>query len=157
MTSLALLPPPMSETDNTIVPVRARRGYIETKRYRKDGAVVKAKQHVVGGMGGVYSAKEMEKEMQRVAAEVGASEDDIRIETYARGEAPVEVNPVHRGLAKRWDRPSRPTEVAPSKPFQRVRTQFTGWSPPTPEELEERGWPEEAAKLRAKLAAESKE
>lgn len=142
----------MSDTDNTIIPLRAKRGYIATKRYRKDGQVVNAKQHVVGGMGGVYSAKEMEQEMVRVAKEVGASEDDIRIETYDKGKAPLEVNPVHRGLAKRWDRPSRPTEVTPAKPFQRVRTQFTGWSPPTPEELDAQGWHEEATKLRAKNA-----
>lgn len=137
--------------DNTIIPVRAKRGYIEVKRRRKDGAIVKAKQHVVAGMGGVYSAKEMELEMTRVAKEVGASEDDIRIETYAQGTAPTEVNPTFRGQAKKWQSVDRAVEVT-QRPFQRVRTQFTGWSPPTPEELEEQGWYEEAQKLREKLA-----
>lgn len=146
----------MAETDNTIVPVRAKRGYIETKRYRKDGQIVRSKQHVVGGMGGVYSAKEMEVEMRRVAAEVGASEDDIRIETYERGEAPVEVNPMHRGAPKSFRSTTKAREIV-QKPFQRVRTQFTGWSPPTPEELEAQGWHEEAAKLREKLASAHKE
>lgn len=144
-------------SDNTIVPVRAKRAYIKQKRFRKDGQVVNAKGHMVSGMGGVYSAKEMEGVMREVARESGADERDVVIETYARGEAPVEVNPRHRGLAhdfthKREFDGTLSNQVSPQKQFQRVRTQFTGWSPPTPEELEEQGWFEEAVKLRAKLA-----
>lgn len=79
--------------------VRARSGYIETKRVDKGGRVHKAKTHQVVSQG-MFSAKEMEKEMQRIAADVGASEDQIRIETYRNGEAPIESNPRHRGLGQ---------------------------------------------------------
>lgn len=80
--------------------VRAKVGYIETRRKDKTGRVVKARDHVVSSQG-MFSAKEIEKEMQQVAKEVGASEDQIRIETYRHGDSPLEVNPRHRGLPEK--------------------------------------------------------
>lgn len=77
--------------------VRAKVGYIEVKRRDKGGRVVKARDHVLTSQG-LFSAKELEKEMINIAKEVGASEDQIRIETYNLGEAPIEVNPRHRGI-----------------------------------------------------------
>lgn len=77
--------------------VRAKSGYIEVKRKRKDGKVVKTRQHQVASQG-MFSAKEMEKVMQDVAKDAGVSEDQIRIETYQHGKAPIEANPRHRGI-----------------------------------------------------------
>lgn len=71
--------------------VRAKRGWIETKRKDKAGRVVKARQDPVTGLAGALSGKEMEREMMNIADQVGASYDQIRIETYEHGEAPVEV------------------------------------------------------------------
>jgi hypothetical protein len=76
---------------------RAKNGYLMTKRRRKDGSVVAAKDHMVASQG-MFSAKEMEREMRHVADDVGASYDQIRIETYQHGEAPIEANPRHRGI-----------------------------------------------------------
>lgn len=69
--------------------VRAKRGWIETKKYDKAGRVRKVRQHVVTGLAGAFSGKEMEHEMAKVADETGASHDQIRIETYEQGEAPI--------------------------------------------------------------------
>jgi hypothetical protein len=77
--------------------VRAKNGYIEVKRRDKGGRVVKARDHVITSQG-MFSGKEMETEMRRVAEDVGASEDQIRIETYQLGDAPIEANPRHRGI-----------------------------------------------------------
>lgn len=71
--------------------VRAKRGYIETKRYDKSGRPVKAQVHNVTGLAGAISAKEMERTMMDIADEHGASYDQIRIETYEHGDAPVET------------------------------------------------------------------
>lgn len=71
--------------------VRAKRGYIETKRFNKNGKPVKAQVHNVTGLGGAISGKEMERMMMDIADEHGASYDDIRIETYEHGDAPVET------------------------------------------------------------------
>lgn len=77
--------------------VRAKSGYIAVERKDKGGNVHQEhRAHQVASMG-MFSAKEMEKVMQQVAKEVGASEDQIRIETYEHGESPLEVNPRHRG------------------------------------------------------------
>lgn len=75
------------------LPVRAVRGWIEGKRYDKAGRVVKARLHPVTGLAGGISGKEMEREMQNVADAHGLSYNDIRIETYAEGEAPRQSNP----------------------------------------------------------------
>ena len=76
--------------------VRAKSGYILGKRRDKGGRIHDTKTHQVASMG-MHSAKEMEKVMREVAIDVGASEDQIRIETYQHGESPLEVNPRHRG------------------------------------------------------------
>lgn len=78
--------------------VRAKAGYIATTRIDKAGRVVPARDHIVVAEG-VMTAKEMEKAMRDVARDVGASESDIRIETYRKGESPVDANPRHRGGA----------------------------------------------------------
>ena len=76
--------------------VRAKSGYIEGLRMDKAGRINKTKTHQVAS-NGMHSAKEMESLMREVAADVGASEDKIRIETYKHGESPLEANPRHRG------------------------------------------------------------
>ena len=76
--------------------VRAKSGYIMGKRVDKGGRIHATKTHQVASAG-MHSAKEMEKVMREVAADVGASEDQIRIETYQHGESPLEANPRHRG------------------------------------------------------------
>ena len=85
-----------------IKPTRAKVGYIETRRLNKGGKVVKARDHVLTSQG-MHSAKEMEKEMIKIAKDVGASEDQIRIETFKNGEAPIESNPRHRGLTQKME------------------------------------------------------
>ena len=87
-----------------IDPVRAKTGYLEATRKDKAGRTVKARDHVIVSEG-LYSAKEMERAMIEVAAEVGVDESAIRIETYAKGESPIEVNPRHRGTAKNYEKP----------------------------------------------------
>lgn len=76
---------------------RAKRGWIETTRVRKDGKTVPAKQHMVVSEG-MYSTKEMEKVMQDVAKDVGADSSQIRVEYYNHGDAPIEANPRHRPI-----------------------------------------------------------
>lgn len=71
--------------------VRAKSGWIETTRVRKDGKRVKARQHAVTGLAGKYSAKEMERQMIQIADENGYDHRQIRMETYELGEAPVET------------------------------------------------------------------
>lgn len=71
--------------------LRAKRGYIKVRRFDKAGRVRVARSHVVAGAGGVFSAKEMEREMMKVADQVGASHSDIVVEAYPRGKAPIEV------------------------------------------------------------------
>ena len=71
---------------------RAKRGYIATKRKNKYGKEVPAQDHSVASAG-MFSTQEMEKVMQQVAADVGASEDQIRIEAYPDGKAPIIGNP----------------------------------------------------------------
>ncbi len=83
--------------------LRAKRGYIKTKRYDAAGRVVNARDHTVTGGGGILSAKEMEREMAKVADQVGASPDQVVIEVYGRGEAPIEVGrdrPAQRHINK---------------------------------------------------------
>ena len=78
--------------------VRAKSGYIATTRRDKAGRLVPARDHVVVSEG-VMTAKEMEHAMRDVAHEVGANENDIRVETYQHGQSPIEANPRHRGGA----------------------------------------------------------
>lgn len=101
-------------------PVRAKAGYIEGTRVDKSGRVVKTRDHAVPSKG-LYSGKEMEKVMRDVARDVGADESQIRIETYAKGEAPIEANPIHRGGPKRWERlpDSQAREVRPAAGYDR--------------------------------------
>lgn len=74
--------------------VRAKSGHIKTKRLDKAGRVVEAKDAMTSGLGGSYTAKEMERELMDVCDETGASYDQIVVETYAHGEAPVETDPM---------------------------------------------------------------
>lgn len=122
-----------------INPVRAKSGYIEVERHDKYGKrkPQKTRQHITLGAG-MFSGKEMEKVMQETAKDLGVSEDAIHIETYKKGEAPIEANPRHRGLGHNWDKPvNEATHVPRATKEIRVRTVFSGWEPPTPEELEE--------------------
>ena len=81
--------------------VRAKAGYIATTRKDKAGRTVPAKDHMVVSAG-MMTGKEMEKAMRDVARSVGADESQIRIETYAHGQSPIEANPRHRsGAPKR--------------------------------------------------------
>lgn len=96
-----------------IKPTRAKSGYIEVERKDKYGnrRPQKVRQHIVVG-GGMFSGKEMEHQMREVAQELGVSEDQIRVDTYKNGEAPIETNPRHRGFNQRFEkRPSEPREV----------------------------------------------
>lgn len=79
---------------------RAKKGYIEVQRQSKYGQnkPTNVKQHIVVSEG-MLSSKEMERVMRDVAADAGVSEDQIRIETYQHGEAPIEANPRHRGTS----------------------------------------------------------
>lgn len=116
--------------DNTIVPLRAKSGYLEVTTIDKGGRAHKAKSDIVSGTGGVLSAKEMEKTMIEVAKERGLPEDSVRVETYAPGTAPSEVNPRHRGSGYNFNkRVSEPTEYNP-KPKSYNRKVWGGWSPP---------------------------
>lgn len=125
-----------------VVPLRAKAGYIEVKRRDKGGRIRRAKQHMVVSEG-MYSAKEMEGVMRQVAKEVGASEDQIRIDVYKKGRAPVEANPRHRGRATQFEK--RRGVVQTEQPI-RVRTVFTG-CPSTPEE-----WAEHVAEFERRQA-----
>lgn len=115
------------------MPVRAKSAYVEVERKDKYGERKprKVKQHIDIGAG-MFSGKEMEKIAVEKAKELGVPEDAIKIETYKKGEAPLEVNPRHRGLGHRWSkRPTEATDVTPKKPEIRTRTTFSGWGPGT--------------------------
>lgn len=76
---------------------RAKAGWIATKRYDKGGKVVEGRDALVP-MQGMFDTREAERVMRDVAAEHGADESQIRIEYYDRNrQAPMEVNPRHRG------------------------------------------------------------
>ena len=109
-----------------IDPVRAKAGYIATTRVDKAGRVVPARDHVVVSKG-IYSGKEMERAMREVAAEVGAPESAIRIETYKKGEAPIEANPRHRGIAHSFEA-KKPTVHDP-RAVNATKTVFGGFGP----------------------------
>lgn len=117
-----------------VVPVRAKEMYVETERVDKYGVrkPSKVRQHITLS-DGMYSAKEMERMIPEVAQEYGVSEDRVKIEAYQKGEAPLEVNPRHRGIPPRMERPKTTHEVKPRE-FQRVRRVFAGGLPQTPEE-----------------------
>lgn len=94
---------------------RAERGYIAIKRKNKYGKEVPAQDHAVVS-NGMFSTKEMERVMQDVAQEVGASEDQIRIEAYPDGKAPIIGNPR--------------LNIPPHMVIRGKRTQvWGGWSP----------------------------
>lgn len=122
-----------------INPLRAKSAYVEVERADRYGKRKprKVKQHIVVN-GGTMSGKEMEHTAIEMAKELGVDESKVKIETYAKGEAPVEVNPYHRGMAKNWNKQvSEPTEVIAKKEI-RVRRVFNGWSfPKTEEEMAE--------------------
>lgn len=86
------------------LPVRAKRGYIKGKRYDKAGRVVASQDHGVSGLQGAVSAKEMEADMIRIADEVGASHEDIVVETYENGESERETNPAIGNKFERYTR-----------------------------------------------------
>ena len=105
-----------------VIPTRAAYGYIEGKRAdrygdRKNQSV---KTNIVPSKG-MFSTKEMEGVMREVAADAGASEDQIRIVSYPKGEAPMEANPRHRRSEYHsiHKRPSEPTEVRPRQDYQK--------------------------------------
>lgn len=115
--------------------VRAKSISIEVPREDKYGQRTpsKVRQHVIPSKG-MFSAKEAEKVGAELAKELGVSEDTVKIETYKKGEAPLEVNPRHRGTGHHWDkRPSEATEVK-QKPFIKLRRVFGGCDLPKTEE-----------------------
>ena len=99
-----------------IHPTRAKSGWIETTREDKSGRKVKARDHMLASQG-MLTTKEMEKEMMQVADDVGATYDQIRVEYYQNGDAPIDANPMHRG---------RPARQAMFKHGER-HAMFTGW------------------------------
>lgn len=117
--------------------VRAKSISIAVDRVDKYGKRVpsKTRNHIVPSAG-MFSADEAEKVGRDMAAELGVDESRVKIDTYRKGESPMEVNPRHRGLGTHWDRrPSQPTEVKHT-PFQRIRNIFGGvFIPSTPEEV----------------------
>lgn len=78
------------------LPVRGKRAYIRGQRVSATGSLVPARLHPITGLAGAYSGKELEREAYRAAEMAGASPNDVVIETYAAGEAPVSSNPDHR-------------------------------------------------------------
>ena len=95
--------------------VRAKAGFIRTRRFDKAGKVVESLDHGVPSMG-MFSAKEMEAVMREVPKEVGASEDSVVIETYEKDDAPMDYNPRRTIPAKMWFRGER-------------RQVWGGWTP----------------------------
>lgn len=94
----------------------------------------KTRQHTVA-LHGMATAKEAEQIGRELAAELAVSEDRVIIETYKKGEAPIEANPRHRthGYHSYNKLPSKPTEVK-RKPFIRDRRVWGGCSLPQTEE-----------------------
>lgn len=120
------------------IPARAKGLYIEGERQDKYGqrkpSKVKLHQFPAKGM---YSAKEMEQMIPEYAQQYGVSEDRVKLETYERGDAPLESNPRHRGGGMRWERPKGTREVEYKDRPIRVRRVFAGGTPQTPEEWEQ--------------------
>lgn len=115
--------------------VRAKSIAVKVPREDKYGErnPSEVRQHIIPSKG-MFSAKEAEKIGMELAKELGVSDDSVVVETYKKGEAPMEVNPRHRGLGHHWDkRPSEPREVK-QKVFQKVRTVFAGIDLPKTEE-----------------------
>jgi hypothetical protein len=124
-------------TELNVNPVRAKKLYIEGARQDKYGnrKPAKVRLHEMP-MAGTYSAKEAERLIPEMAERYGVSEDRVKLETYKRGEAPLETNPRHRGLGDRWSRPRGDTvrEIPTGEHSVRVRRVFQGGIPQTPEE-----------------------
>ena len=115
--------------------VRAKSVSIATERTPKGGQnkPVKTRNHIIP-LKGMATAKEAEKMGIDMAKELGVSEDRIIVETYQKGEAPIEANPRHRGSGHHWDnRTSKPMEVI-KRPFIRARSLFGGVDLPKNEE-----------------------
>ena len=111
--------------------VRAKSVSIAVNRVDKVGKRKNAKtrNHIVP-LHGMASAKEAEKIGRDMANELGVSEDRVIVETYKKGQAPMESNPRHRIEVPRWNRPRQVREVV-SKPFQVVRRVFSANTPKT--------------------------
>ena len=99
---------------------------VERKSKNPDAKPIKTRQHTVA-LGGMATAKEAEKIGIQLAEELGVSEDRIIVDTYKKGEAPIESNPRHRrsGYHSFNKLPSEPTEVK-RKPFIRQRHSWSG-------------------------------
>lgn len=115
-----------------IVPARAKSVSIAVSRVDKVGKRKNAKtrNHIVP-LAGMATADEAAKIGRDMAKDLGVDESRVIVETYRKGEAPMEANPRHRGSAHRWEQPKEQREVAP-KSF--VRRLFTGGIPQTPSE-----------------------
>lgn len=90
--------------------VRAKAIYMEDERTDKAGRVHKVRQHVMP-MEGMYSGAEAEHEAIRMARDLGVDESKMRVETYARGKAPMEANPRHRGLPRAFENRERTKQM----------------------------------------------
>ena len=114
--------------------VRAKSVSIAVERVDKVGKRKNAKtrNHIVP-LAGMMTGDEAAKMGRDMAKELGVPEARVNVELYKHGEAPMEVNPRHRGSQPRLHRPTAETEIKP-KPFQRVRRLFAGGIPQTPEE-----------------------
>jgi hypothetical protein len=86
-----------------IVPARAEAGYIMVEKTDKAGRRKLVKDEILPSYG-AHSAKEMEREMRAAAQYNGYSEDQIRVQAYEHGEAPMTANPRHRvdHLPRSW-------------------------------------------------------
>lgn len=104
-----------------LIPTRAKAAHIATKRYTKtpwrDGTPrVAPARDAVTPIGGMLTGRETERLMAETARDYGADEAQVVVETYKRGDEPIEVNPRHRGRAG-------------------SSGVYSGFSAPTPEEM----------------------
>ena len=121
------------------VPVRAKGLVVEGLRQDKYGKRKPMKiRHTSILSGGAHSGKEMERMIPEVAQKFGVSEDKVKLETYAKDEAPLDTNPRHRVEVPNWSRPrgDRIREVVTDRPI-RVRRVWQGGIPKTEEEWAE--------------------
>ena len=125
-------------SNDILQPIRAKSVSIATERVDKYGKRrnSKTRNHIVP-LHGMATAKEAEKIGRDMANELGVSDDRVIVETYKKGEAPIEANPRHRGWSTRVEQPRKQREIV-APVFQRVRNVFSfGWNPlsATPEEV----------------------
>lgn len=112
------------------IPTRAKGGYIEVERQDKGGRTVKARDHNIASVG-MFSTKELVKELEQVCDDYGYSYDQIRIQPYENGQSPIEANPRHRGLGPvRYHKypDSAPREVEQHRESRPRKYFFGGWS-----------------------------